>query len=86
MSNIELERGGTVIHWLAGPPYCAEVQGSIPGPGLAVWNLHVLPLPTQVFSGYSGFFSHSKKNEHGRLIEHSISSLGGSVRVNGHLG
>uniref|UniRef100_A0A3Q2XVL7 Hepatic and glial cell adhesion molecule a n=1 Tax=Hippocampus comes TaxID=109280 RepID=A0A3Q2XVL7_HIPCM len=33
-------------------------------------NLHLLPVPAWVFSGYSGFLPHSK-NTRGRLMEHS---------------
>lgn len=45
---------------------------------------HVLPVPMRLFSGYAGFFPHSK-NTHDRLINHSKLSLGVFVSPNGLL-
>uniref|UniRef100_A0A3Q3X2G2 LEM domain-containing protein n=1 Tax=Mola mola TaxID=94237 RepID=A0A3Q3X2G2_MOLML len=50
----------TVVQWLALSPRSKKVLGSILGQDVSVWSLHVLPVPTWVFSGYSGFLPHSK--------------------------
>jgi len=42
-------------------------QREVPGWGLSVWSLHVLPLYVWVLSGYSSFLPLSK-NMHVRLI------------------
>ena len=59
-------------HWATGlhggaVPHSKRVPGSIPGWGLSMWSLHVLPLHAWVLSGYSGFLPPSK-NMHVRLI------------------
>ena len=58
-----------MVWWLAPSPHSERVPGSIPGWGLSVWSLHVLPLYVWVLSGFSGFLLHV------RLICDSKSSL-----------
>ena len=58
--------GCMVVWWLALLPHNKRVPGSIPGWGLSVWSLHVLPVYAWVLSGYSGFLPPSK-NMHVRL-------------------
>jgi len=65
--------GGVVVSTVA-----SQQEGSVPGWGLSVWNLHVLPMYVWVLSGYSGFLPPSI-NMHVRLIGVSKLSLGVSV-------
>lgn len=49
-NNYNSDSGGTVADWLARPHYTAEIRDSIPGSGLLVWSLYLLPVP--VFLGW----------------------------------
>ena len=37
-----------------------NVLSSIPGQGISVWHLHIVPVPTWILSRYFGFLPQSK--------------------------
>ncbi len=69
-----------MMQWLALLPHSKRVLSLNPPAnwGPSVWSLHVLLMPTWVFSGYSGFLPQSKHMQV-RLIGDSKLPIGVSV-------
>ena len=71
-----------MVLWLAPSPHSKRDPGLMPGWGLFVWSLHVLPVYAWVLHGYSVFLPLSE-NMRVRLIGDSKLSLGVIVSVHG---
>lgn len=55
-----LEVIGADVQYKGQTAFLATAHVTKSNTNLSAWSLHVFPVPAWVYSGYTGFFSHSK--------------------------